>query len=134
MILEQLVTAGTTTSRCIKTLISKYRHLRFESASQESLVRAEEGRPEIGSLKIEFYEPRRSDGGKGEPVQSHLKLTIVDDELVVLGSGNLDRASWYTSQELGVALFSRELAGTIGTALGKVLEGRKRVVYDGSAT
>lgn len=131
MILEQLVTAGTTTSRCIKTLISKYRHLRIESRSQESLVRAEEGRPEIGSLEIEYYEPRRGGVAQGgEPAQSHLKLLVVDGELVVLGSGNLDRASWYTSQELGIAFFSRELAGTVMGALGEVLEGRKRVVFD----
>lgn len=36
--------------------------------------------------------------------KSHVKCTVVDDELVVLGSENMDRASWFTSQELGVAV------------------------------
>ncbi|GAB7350096.1 hypothetical protein MBLNU459_g0763t1 [Dothideomycetes sp. NU459] len=136
MILEQLVTAGTTTSRCVKTLISRYERLRnTPSASRESLVRAEEGRLEMGELTIAYYEPRRGLGGKtakGEPVQSHLKLTIVDEELVVLGSGNMDRASWYTSQELGVAFFSKELSSSIKDSLEQVMEGRRRVAFDSS--
>ena len=44
------------------------------------------------------------------PRELHLKCLIVDDASVVLGSGNMDRASWYTSQELGVVFESRELA------------------------
>ena len=43
----------------------------------------------------------------------HFKSTIIADEIIVLGSGNMDRASWYTSQELGVAFASRELAAQV---------------------
>jgi phosphatidylserine/phosphatidylglycerophosphate/cardiolipin synthase-like enzyme len=61
-------------------------------------------------LKIGYFKPRT---GTREPVKTHLKFTVVDDEIAVLGSGNMDRASWFTSQELGVALLSKEKAGSI---------------------
>lgn len=61
-------------------------------------------------MKIGYFKLK---SGPGEPVKSHLKLTVVDDEVTVLGSGNMDRASWFTSQELGVALLSREIAESV---------------------
>jgi len=48
----------------------------------------------------------------------------------VLGSGNMDRASWFTSQELGVAFFSQEMARTVRRDVDGSLQGRKKVVYD----
>jgi phosphatidylserine/phosphatidylglycerophosphate/cardiolipin synthase-like enzyme len=69
MILEQLVTAGTTTSRCIEKLIARYRQL--VSATHSDL---EAGRPRLGKLKIEYFVPMA--GGDKEPQQSHLKLWI----------------------------------------------------------
>lgn len=48
------------------------------------------------------------------PVKLHLKMTIIDDEITVLGSGNMDRASWVTSQELGVAIFSEQVSRSLG--------------------
>ena len=33
----------------------------------------------------------------------HAKLVIIDDELVILGSGNQDRFAWYNSCELNLA-------------------------------
>lgn len=86
-----------------------------------------------GRLVVEYYKPRTShtsDQSCAEPVQSHLKLTIADDELVILGSGNMDRASWYTSQELGVAFFSRSLAETLQGTLSDVLRLRKKLLFD----
>ncbi|KAJ9624940.1 hypothetical protein H2203_004890 [Taxawa tesnikishii (nom. ined.)] len=115
------------------------------SSSSSALALAEEGRltgRNIGALRIEFYHarttaeqvaPDRAAVGvitAAEPVQSHLKLSTVDDEVVVLGSGNLDRASWYTSQELGVAFFSTQLAAELHSSLSRALAGRKRVAYD----
>ncbi|KAH0292784.1 hypothetical protein M436DRAFT_60477 [Aureobasidium namibiae CBS 147.97] len=119
MILEQLVTAGTTTSACISKLISRYQTLRSTPSDLEA------GRPKLGTLKIEYFFPGRGDK---EPKQSHLKCTIVDGELVMLGSGNLDRASWYTSQELGVAFFDKVFATRLRGDLARVLEGRLRSV------
>jgi len=49
---------------------------------------------------------------------------------VVLGSGNLDRASWFTSQELGVAFFDKGLVKQVESVLDQAMEGRERVVYD----
>lgn len=86
-----------------------------------------------GRLVVEYYKPRMSYSTEqlcAEPVQSHLKLTIADDELVILGSGNMDRASWYTSQELGVAFFSPVLAETLQVTLKDVLRKRKKLLYD----
>ena len=39
------------------------------------------------------------------PVLSHFKMTMVDDDYLVLGSGNMDRASWWTSQEIGLLFY-----------------------------
>jgi phosphatidylserine/phosphatidylglycerophosphate/cardiolipin synthase-like enzyme len=78
-------------------------------------------------LKIEYFTPMVGNRDK-EPQQSHLKCTIVDQELVILGSGNLDRASWYTSQELGVAFFDGVFARRLRGDLEKVLEGRVKTV------
>jgi phosphatidylserine/phosphatidylglycerophosphate/cardiolipin synthase-like enzyme len=122
MILEQLVTAGTTTSRCIAKLISRYQALPSGSPSD-----LEAGRGKLGNLKIEYFIPKAGNADK-EPQQSHLKCTIVDQELVILGSGNLDRASWYTSQELGVAFFDGVFAKRLRGDLERVLGGRLKTV------
>ncbi|KAF2488511.1 hypothetical protein BU16DRAFT_553925 [Lophium mytilinum] len=128
MILEQLVTAGTTTTRCVRKLAKRHRALPFSSEStldEEARV----GLTAPGTLRIEFFEPRVGVNGTAEPQQSHLKLLIVDALVTVLGSGNLDRASWFTSQELGVAFFDGEVAGRVRGAVDQVMEGRMRSHY-----
>lgn len=133
MILEQLVTAGTTTSRCIKTLVKRYKALDPRMSSRAYDEEAAMAPAKVGKLHISYFEPRHGYKKKGqeqgEPQQSHLKLTIVDGEVVVLGSGNLDRASWFTSQELGVAFFGAEVVSQVEGAVGKGMVGRARVVY-----
>lgn len=104
MTMEQLVTAGTTTPNCVRDLQQ----------------RAEDTR---GRLEVSFFD----DDGDGEagpgtaghrvhegdpefettPVKLHAKVTMVDDDKILLGSGNMDAASWKTSQELGVLIESR---------------------------
>ncbi|OAK93772.1 phospholipase D/nuclease [Phaeosphaeriaceae sp. SRC1lsM3a] len=137
MILEQLVTAGTTTSRCISKLIKRYQNIgKDKKAPRQRLTDEEAAISPLspGSLQISYFEPiggpksRGQEGG--EPQQSHLKMTIVDDEVVVLGSGNLDRASWYTSQELGVAFFDKEVVGKVATAVDEAMQERSKVVFD----
>ena len=117
MILEQLVTAGTTTSRCIQTLIKRYRRLLSNPRHLANDEEAAIASTKPGRLHISFFEPiggpkKRGDEG-GEPQQSHLKMTIVDEEVLVLGSGNLDRASWFTSQELGAVSYTHLTLPTI---------------------
>jgi phosphatidylserine/phosphatidylglycerophosphate/cardiolipin synthase-like enzyme len=80
----------------------------------------------VGGLKRKGQED-------GEPQQSHLKMLIVDDEALVLGSGNLDRASWFTSQELGVAFFDRSVVDVVQRTVDTGMQGREKVVYDSSA-
>jgi phosphatidylserine/phosphatidylglycerophosphate/cardiolipin synthase-like enzyme len=135
MILEQLVTAGTTTSRCIATLIKRYCklvsiHLKRSTGDEEAAITP----LMFGRLHISYFEPiggpKTRGKERGEPQQSHLKITLVDDEVAVLGSGNLDRASWFTSQELGVAFFDRDVVKKITVAVDEAMQGRSKVVFD----
>lgn len=99
MLIEQLVTAGTTTARCINQLVKKYQQLQVPKQPPD--LEAQPVAP--GKLEILYYKPladRKEE--EEEPVVSHIKTTVVDGEFLVLGSGNMDRASWWTSQELGV--------------------------------
>jgi phosphatidylserine/phosphatidylglycerophosphate/cardiolipin synthase-like enzyme len=57
-------------------------------------------------------------------------MTIVDEEVLILGSGNLDRASWFTSQELGVAFFDKVMVTNVGEAVDEGIQGRSRLVFD----
>ncbi|KAK8137321.1 hypothetical protein PG984_005261 [Apiospora sp. TS-2023a] len=142
MLVEQIVTAGTTTSRCLKSLIRRYHDLKGSSSSlpqpQVDDVLAtnldidlEAGRPRLGRLRIAYF---RSDaqakGVSEEPVQSHLKLTIVDDEYTVLGSGNMDRASWFTSQELGILFRSVQFANVVSSNANDILKTRTDTIYE----
>lgn len=124
MILEQLFTAGTTTARCVKKLVRKHRRMKKKSRNNDE----EAGLRRIGNLVVEYFQPKPPIT-LGEPLQSHLKLTIVDEEWVVLGSGNMDRASWYTSQELDVAFRDRKFARTVKDNVDLVLKERKRVAF-----
>ena len=129
-VIEQLLTAGRLTEWALRDLHLKYtdslnRFLDDSSGGRD----LEAGHPrEHGSLRISYYQPPASGSGTGSSVlvpavKSHLKLTIVDKEIVVLGSGNMDRASWYTSQELGLAFFSRDLAAEVMRGVKEGLEG-----------
>lgn len=137
MVLEQLVTAGTTTSRCIRTLIKRYKALSPPIQSRPLDEEAAITPPRIGKLHISFFDP--SDGYRkrgeecGEPQQSHLKMTVVDSEVVVLGSGNLDRASWFTSQELGVAFFGEIVVRNVQETVDLAMQGRSRVAFNSGA-
>lgn len=76
---------------------------------------------------IDVAEPERRDHGLAH---THLKLTIVDGMYVVLGSGNMDRASWFTSQELGILFCSENVAGRIRATMEEVLSGRTDLGFD----
>ena len=96
MTMEQIVTAGTTTPRCLRYLAKRSKALR-------------------GSLKTVFFDDGpgaqevREHAKEITPVRLHSKVTIVDGEKILLGSGNMDAASWKTSQELGILVESREV-------------------------
>ncbi|EFX00450.1 phospholipase d/transphosphatidylase [Grosmannia clavigera kw1407] len=147
MVLEQLVTSGTTTARYLRGWIRRYEALRPDTL--------------CGKLRIWYFHPLRrasvsverpvavgdeeqailpavtatstNESGfavdSDEPVQSHLKLTIVDGEHTVLGSGNMDRASWFTSQELGILFHDAAVASAVRTAVDRVLDGRLEPMY-----
>ena len=113
MMLEQLVTSGAITEICVWKLRRRYSKMCRRRLSQTHLEDVEigVGAQSTGALRIGYYRPttiyRRS----------HIKCSIIDDCIVVLGSGNMDRASWYTSQELGVAIEGSETAKGIWSAI-----------------
>lgn len=125
MILEQLATAGTVTELCVRRLIVRYRAIlqQYQSSTDPSNG-LEEGRHKPGQLSVRYFRPDARSNMAKEPVKSHLKLTIIDRRIVVLGSGNMDRASWYTSQELSLAFFSPQMAEKIKETVSAALEGR----------
>lgn len=118
MVLEQLLTAGAITEFCVWKFRRRFRNL-VTSRRKSTASNIEEGRSrEVGSLRLGYFAP------DSHYAKSHIKCTIVDEETVVLGSGNMDRASWYTSQELGIALEGAEVTRFIWQSIDKELNGR----------
>lgn len=113
MLLEQLLTAGTITELCVWRLRRRYTALRAGSDVEQSRA--------VGTLTIGYFQPVAS---RGPEVKCHVKCTVVDERVVVLGSGNMDRASWFTSQELGVAIRNGEVVAQVKEELERALEGR----------
>lgn len=129
-LLEQIITAGTTSPRCVSKLIARHQALAANSQEQGDIENTAALR--LGKLTVSYYKPRDGqEASHDEPVQSHFKLTIVDGEVAVFGSGNMDRPSWYTSQELGVAFFDRGFVGRVEEGLEEALSGRRKLAYDG---
>ncbi|KAG6031172.1 hypothetical protein E4U41_007674 [Claviceps citrina] len=146
MLIEQLLTAGTTTGLCLNRFIRRYKKLRRrrrgrprdgsganddedDDDDDDDDVEAQPASP--GTLEIMYYRswggPRGGGRPADEPVASHFKMTLVDGEYLVLGSGNMDRASWWTSQELGLLV---HVPGTDWHALWDgVLDKRMEVLY-----
>jgi phosphatidylserine/phosphatidylglycerophosphate/cardiolipin synthase-like enzyme len=124
MLIEQLVTSGTTTSWCLRKFIQRYNALVNQPRPSDPEAQA----PTPGKLEIFYYkqlDARRDQDD--EPVVSHFKMTLVDDEYLVLGSGNMDRASWWTSQEIGLLFY---VPGFQGQHLwNDVLEKRTEVLF-----
>ncbi|KAL3951716.1 hypothetical protein ACCO45_013433 [Purpureocillium lilacinum] len=101
------------------------RYQRLHAPKGPSDVEAQPVAP--GKLEILYYKPLASRKGyDDEPVVSHFKMTMVDDEYVVLGSGNMDRASWWTSQEIGVLFYAPSFGFDLWNA---VLSRRSEVLF-----
>ncbi|KAI5853227.1 hypothetical protein DFP73DRAFT_470488 [Morchella snyderi] len=64
-------------------------------------------------------------------VKSHVKAMIVDGRITVVGSANGDRASWYTSQEVNVAVFAEGFAKEVRRELVLGLGGRLENAFRG---
>ena len=100
MILEQLITSGTITEIAVWKLRRRYNRLSRPKLAPhycEDVERGVDARS-IGSLQVGYYRPTV------DYKRTHIKCSTIDNRVMVLGSGNMDRASWYTSQELGVAI------------------------------
>ncbi|KAJ2981222.1 hypothetical protein NQ176_g2170 [Zarea fungicola] len=127
MLLEQLLTSGTTTSRCMTSLVKQYTRLASDRRRRAGTDLEAQPQP-LGKLTIFYYQHRpEREHQADEPVVSHFKMTMVDDAYLVLGSGNMDRASWWTSQELGILFYVPDLAER--SLWEKVLKVRGRRAY-----
>lgn len=91
----------------------------------------------MGVLKVSYFRQpaatangtRSAHGAVGIASQankSHIKLTLVDRKAIVLGSGNMDRASWRTSQELGVLIEDQDKTGQPVGAVERIWEDVER--------
>ena len=129
MLAEQLVTAGTITEYCVWRLVRYHKTLprrinnTYISTSPKKMSGTardlEQGQQSIGCLNITYFisTPERPE------VKCHIKCTVIDESIVILGSGNMDRASWYTSQELGIALEGKGIARRIMQDLSSAKQG-----------
>jgi phosphatidylserine/phosphatidylglycerophosphate/cardiolipin synthase-like enzyme len=108
MVLESLVT-GWSTTRCCMTLLRRWVRRRPETNLNVQWFRSDESQPFI------------VDGDK-----SHIKFMVIDEELVIVGSSNLDRASACTSGEVNVAISNSEFAHQILVA---VMEHQRTQLY-----
>ena len=115
MMLEQLITSGTVTEFCVWRLRRRYHRMQRQVTSPRHIEEVETGMDacEPGSLKIGYFRPT------AKFRRTHIKCSTIDSRIVVLGSGNMDRASWYTSQELGVAIEGEDAV----TKVWKTIEG-----------
>lgn len=113
MTLEQLITSGTITEICVWKLRRRYNRMRRGEMSPYHFGDIETGvnGRNIGLLQIGYYCPTV------KYTRTHIKCSTIDDRVVVLGSGNMDRASWYTSQEAGVAIQGEELVKGVWKAI-----------------
>ena len=99
MVLESLVT-GWSTTNCSVTLLQRWARRRPETNLNVQWFKSDERQPFV------------VDGDK-----SHIKFMVVDGELVIVGSSNLDRASAHTSGQVNVAILNSEFAHQIMIAV-----------------
>jgi len=117
MVLEQLVTAGRTTESCMKRLVKTARRAKG-----------------FGGIWVYYFTPETGSSLPNQTntikaVKTHVKMLIVDEEVVMCGSGNADRASWVTSQEVNVGIFGgKETARALRQGLVDGLAGRIKVM------
>ncbi|OCT47042.1 Phospholipase D/Transphosphatidylase [Cladophialophora carrionii] len=101
MTMEQLVTAGTTTPASIQRLRRRAEQMENDGRLEVSYFDSDDGPGTQHPVLREIEQYRDT-----VPVKLHAKVTIVDGEKILLGSGNMDAASWKTSQELGIMIES----------------------------
>ncbi|KAI1171902.1 hypothetical protein F4777DRAFT_28294 [Nemania sp. FL0916] len=135
MVLEQILTGGTTTSWCLRSFIKAYQKqarrltqsAMTNNAREDATLDLEAQPPRLGHLEVFYFHrlvANQQQQSQEEPVHSHLKLITVDEQYAILGSGNMDRASWFTSQELGILFQSCEFVADVTEIVGRSLRGR----------
>jgi phosphatidylserine/phosphatidylglycerophosphate/cardiolipin synthase-like enzyme len=95
IVLESLVT-GWSTTECQVRLLQRWARRHPET-----------------NLTIEWFKSDRGQNFVVDEDKSHIKFMVVDEELVIVGSSNLDRASACTSGEVNVAISCPAVAKNI---------------------
>jgi phosphatidylserine/phosphatidylglycerophosphate/cardiolipin synthase-like enzyme len=101
MVLESLVT-GWSTTKCRVKLLQKWARRHQET-----------------NLTVEWFQGDPDQKFVVDGDKTHIKFMVVDEELVIVGSSNLDRASACTSGEVNVAFSDPRLAKKILSAVKK---------------
>ena len=101
MVLESLVTGWSTTNCRVRSL------QKWARRHQET------------NLTVEWFQGDSAQEFVVDRDKTHLKFMVVDEELVIVGSSNLDRASACTSGEVNVAFSDPRLAKEILSAVKK---------------
>ena len=101
MVLESLVTSWSTT-KCRVRLLQKWARRHPET-----------------NLTVEWFQGDSDQEFVVDGDKTHIKFMVVDEELVIVGSSNLDRASACTSGEVNVAFSDQRLAKEILSAVKK---------------
>jgi phosphatidylserine/phosphatidylglycerophosphate/cardiolipin synthase-like enzyme len=100
----------------------------YDSNMRKGKFNSADRRPKLGSLHIGYYTPNHNldpeTQGGVEPTKLHMKMVCFDDEVIVLGSGNMDFTSMHSLQELCVAFYSKEMVASISRTLETFLQGR----------
>ncbi|KAH8147956.1 uncharacterized protein LAJ45_08057 [Morchella importuna] len=131
MTLEQVVTTAGAgiTEWCVRRLVKR--------VVANALPEGKRGAGGGGGrgLWVWYYTGAAKEVGGGglmdRAVKSHVKAMIIDGRITVVGSANADRASWYTSQEVNVAVFAEGFAKEVRRELVQGLGGRLESVFRG---
>ena len=99
MVLESLVT-GWSTTKCRVRLLQRWAKKHPQT-----------------NLTVEWFKSNPNEGFVVDGNKSHIKFMVIDEELVIVGSSNLDRASACTSGEVNVSFSNPELAKSFLTAV-----------------
>jgi len=88
---------------------------------REFIERITRGHPHAGKLHVytRVPQPAASCRRSGAPhLYVHAKMAVIDDELLLIGSANMNNRGWETDSELVVAAFEDTPAGQASTAKG----------------
>ncbi len=93
--------------------ISAFRHLFQNAKSPENCdLRCFKSLDDLPAFKFKSKEDKE-DMYELNPVINHAKLMIIDSNVAITGSGNMDKVSWYHASETNIASFDPKFSADI---------------------